>query len=233
VNPPNVAGTTGPEQPTMPPKDGRRRTFVEEARRRQILACAVDLIADHGYANATLARIAARASISKAAVLYHFESKEEILRQVLTETINAITVQLSEALSAAASPPDAIAAYVHTLIAYMADHPAGARILVEGVASTELVTGTNMRTEPERWRVVADIFARGQESGHFRDFDTRTAAICLNGAIDAIASEILANPDYAPLPAAESLVEFTHRAMLASGFQERHREPVPGSEIAD
>jgi AcrR family transcriptional regulator len=209
-----VAGTPGPaEQPVTPARDGRRRTFVEAARRRQILACAMELIAEHGYANATLARIAERASISKAAVLYHFESKEEILRQVLTETLDEVTTQLSEALSAAASPPDAIAAYVHTLIAYLADHPAGVRILVEGVASTELVTGTNMRTEPERWRVVADIFAQGQQSGHFRDFDTRTAAICLNGAIDAIASEMIANPDYAPLPAAESLVEFTHRAL--------------------
>jgi AcrR family transcriptional regulator len=233
VNPSTVAGATGPAgQPRTQTKDGRRRTFVEEARRRQILACAVELIAEHGYANATLARIADRASISKAAVLYHFESKEEILRQVLTETIGDVTARLSEALSAAVSPPDAIAAYVHTLIAYMADHPAGVRILVEGVASTELVTGTNMRTEPERWRVAADIFAQGQGSGHFRDFDTRTAAICLNGAIDAIASEILANPGYAPLPAAESLVEFTHRATLATGYQERHRAAVPGSETA-
>ncbi|MFC4587557.1 TetR/AcrR family transcriptional regulator [Sphaerisporangium corydalis] len=201
-----------------PTRDGRKRTFVEEARRRQILACAVDLIAEHGYANATLARIAERAHISKAAVLYHFDNKEEILRQVLTETLDELTAQLAEALSAAASPPDAIAAYVHTLIAYMAGHPAGVRILVEGLASTELVTGTNMRTQPERWRIVADIFARGQQSGSFRDFDTHTAAICLNGAIDAIASEMLANPDYAPLPAAESLVDFTHRATLATGY---------------
>jgi AcrR family transcriptional regulator len=200
-------------------KHGRRRTFVEDARRAQILACAVELIAEHGYANATLARIAERASISKAAVLYHFENKEQILRQVLTETLDEITARLAEALSAAASPPDAIAAYVRTLIAYLADHPAGIRIVVEGVASTELITGTNMRTEPERWRVVADIFARGQESGHFRDFDTRTAAICLNGAIDAIASEVLADPGYAPLAAAESLVDLTHQATLAGGSE--------------
>jgi hypothetical protein len=99
----------------------------------------------------------------------------------------------------------------------MANHPAGVRILVEGVASTEIVTGTNMRTAPQRWEFVANIFARGQQSGHFRDFDTHTAAICLNGAIDAIASEMLANPGYAPQPAAESLVDFTHRATLAHG----------------
>lgn len=195
--------------------DGRRRTFVEEARRAQILACAVDLIAEHGYANATLARIAERASISKAAVLYHFESKEQILRQVLTATLDDITTRLAEALSAAPTPPDAIAAYVRTLIAYMAGHPAGVRILVEGIVSTELVTGTNMRTEPERWRPLADIFARGQQSGHFREFDTRTAAIGLTGAIDAIASEMLADPGYAPLPAAETLVDLTQHATRA------------------
>jgi TetR/AcrR family transcriptional regulator len=209
---------------------GRRRTFIEEARRRQILACAVDLIAEHGYANATLARIAQRAHISKAAVLYHFGNKEEILQQALTETIQGLTAQLSEALGAAASPPAAVAAYVRTLIAYMTDNPASVRILVEGVASTELVTGTNMRTAPERWKVVADIFSRGQQSGHFRAFDTHTAAICLNGAIDAIASEMLANPGYAPLTAAESLVELTLRATLAPATGEPAdslKEPQP------
>jgi TetR/AcrR family transcriptional regulator len=195
----------------------RKRTFVEEARREQILACAVDLIAEHGYANATLARIAERAHISKATVLYHFENKDEILQHVLTGPLDELTARIAEALSTAASPPEAIAAYVHTLIAYMADHPAGLRILVEGIASTEIVTGTNMRTAPQRWKFVADIFARGQQGGHFRAFDTHTAAICLNGAIAAIASEMLANPSYAPQQAAETLVEFTHRATLAHG----------------
>ncbi|MFD6455458.1 TetR family transcriptional regulator, partial [Nocardia sp. NPDC060220] len=45
--------------------DGQHRSFIEEARRRQIIAATVEVVSELGYANASLARIAERAGISK------------------------------------------------------------------------------------------------------------------------------------------------------------------------
>jgi Bacterial regulatory proteins, tetR family len=46
------------------------RTFIEAARRNQIVAAAIDTIAEVGYARASFARIAARAGISPGLISY-------------------------------------------------------------------------------------------------------------------------------------------------------------------
>jgi AcrR family transcriptional regulator len=54
-------------------------TFIEEARRKQIVEAAMETIADSGYVNASLAEIAKSADISKGVISYHFESKDELI----------------------------------------------------------------------------------------------------------------------------------------------------------
>src|SRR5215469_10491417 len=59
------------------------RTFADEARRTQLVECAIDVIAAEGFAQASLARIAERAGVAKSVVLYHFANKDELVEQVL------------------------------------------------------------------------------------------------------------------------------------------------------
>ena len=59
---------------------GENRTFIETARRAQIVAAAIDTIADVGYAQASFARIAERLGISRGLISYHFTGKDEIGR---------------------------------------------------------------------------------------------------------------------------------------------------------
>ncbi|HEX5408105.1 MAG TPA: helix-turn-helix domain-containing protein, partial [Pseudonocardiaceae bacterium] len=60
------------------------RTFADEARRKQLVECAIEVIAEQGFAQASLARIAQRAGVAKSVVLYHFANKDELVEQVLT-----------------------------------------------------------------------------------------------------------------------------------------------------
>jgi AcrR family transcriptional regulator len=57
--------------------------------RRAILAAAQELFAAHGYAGTSVADIAGRLGMSKAALYYHFRSKTEILRALLEEPVAA------------------------------------------------------------------------------------------------------------------------------------------------
>ncbi|MBV9802070.1 MAG: TetR family transcriptional regulator, partial [Solirubrobacterales bacterium] len=59
------------------------RTFIEQARRAQIVGVAIDTIAELGYAQASLARIAERAGISKGVIAYHFAGKEDLIAEVV------------------------------------------------------------------------------------------------------------------------------------------------------
>ena len=53
----------------------RQWTFTEEARRGQIIACAIEVLAELGYAQTSFARIAERLGISKSVISYHFGGK--------------------------------------------------------------------------------------------------------------------------------------------------------------
>ncbi|MGA9830159.1 MAG: TetR family transcriptional regulator, partial [Trebonia sp.] len=54
---------------TNPGGQRKARTFIETARRAQIMAAAIDTIAELGFGQASLARIAERAGTSKGVIL--------------------------------------------------------------------------------------------------------------------------------------------------------------------
>ncbi|MFI6688996.1 TetR family transcriptional regulator [Streptomyces sp. NPDC050485] len=58
--------------------DPDRLTFTEQAGRRQLIEATIDSIATRGYPATSLAAIAEQAGVSKAAVLYHYASKDQL-----------------------------------------------------------------------------------------------------------------------------------------------------------
>src|SRR5438270_6101986 len=87
--------------------------------RTRILDIARDLIAAQGYSSTSIAQIAERLGTSKAALYYHFKSKEEILDALLTEPLAALS-ELTD--KAAADQPGKHAGEV---LAAMIDFVAG------------------------------------------------------------------------------------------------------------
>jgi len=83
-----------------------------------------------------------------------------------------------------------LVAYVRGTIAYMRDHPAHVRVLVEG-----LVRDPEVAAGPSRWQSVAGILEQGQAAGAFRQFDARPLALMINGALDAVVAEWIGAPD--------------------------------------
>ena len=166
----------------------RPRTFTEEARRRQIIDCTIELVGERGPAAASLAAIAARAGISKAAVLYHFASKDAVLDATMHHVLTSYAVAVGKRVDAAGGPEEMLVAYLRGTIAYMHDHPAQVRVIVEGlVRDPELAPGSP--GQASRWQAVAGILAQGQRAGAFRAFDTRALALMINGALDGVVAE--------------------------------------------
>lgn len=119
---------------------GRPRVGSENKRER-ILNEAIALFGSHGYAGTSLADIAAASDISKAGLLHHFSSKEELFAQVLErrdrrdragllgdgriedpwELLDAFTVLVEHN----AENRDLVAIYTATAISVLdAEHPA-------------------------------------------------------------------------------------------------------------
>lgn len=79
--------------------------MAERDTRAQILAVATELFARHGYQRTSLRQIADRLGVTKAAVLYHFAAKPDILAALIEPMLDDLDATLS-GIEADADPDD-------------------------------------------------------------------------------------------------------------------------------
>jgi len=66
---------------------GDTRSFVSSARRAQIVEAAIETVAEVGYGNASLSRIAVRLGISKGVISYHFAGKDDLIAEIVSQVL--------------------------------------------------------------------------------------------------------------------------------------------------
>ena len=88
-------------------REGTASAEVDTATRERILLEASRLFRNHGYAATTLREVADAAGIKAGSIYYHFESKEQILGEVLDKGILAVATAVRERVEAL--PKDATA----------------------------------------------------------------------------------------------------------------------------
>ena len=97
-------------------------TFTERARRGQIVDCAIELIAECGYSNASIAKIAERAGIAKSVVLYHFATKDELVGVVVAQISLAAASAMVPAIEAEATAAGKLRTYIRVSGEYIESH---------------------------------------------------------------------------------------------------------------
>ncbi|MEW9516290.1 TetR/AcrR family transcriptional regulator [Streptomyces tubercidicus] len=192
----------GPDEPT----------FTERARRQQLIDATIDLISTRGYPATSLSAIAERAGLSKAAVLYHFSSKDKLTRAALEQVLEQFGAYVAERLARAAGPREAIVAYVRAMIGYQQANRRQVRVITEMLLDDD--GGTRLKTPGShdtggRWQALADLLTEGQKAGVLREFDPQTIALAIGGAIDGVIAHWLAHPELDLDAAAVELEEFT------------------------
>src|SRR5580692_8968592 len=90
------------------------RAFIENVPRRQIETAAIDTIAEVGFAQASLARIAERIGVSKGVISYHFAGKDDLIRQVVIEIIEAGRAYIIPRVLAEIGGPDMLRGYIES-----------------------------------------------------------------------------------------------------------------------
>lgn len=178
------------------------RSFVERARRAQLIDVTIALVAEHGYAATSLAKIAQAAGITKGAVLYHFETKDAVVTAAHDSVLSALVKTVSDAVEGA-SVQDRPAAYVRAMIGHLRRHPEHTRMLTQSLTTVAKVESSRLR-----WAPLADLIDAARNAGSpDRPIDSRSLAISIGGAIDAVVMERLTDSAFATEDAAEMLVE--------------------------
>jgi AcrR family transcriptional regulator len=85
----------------------RSERGTREARRRELVDAAIVIIADHGLAGTTLAKVAAEAGLSAGIVNHHFDTKDALLIETLRTLSEEFGQGLDAAIAAAGDDPAA------------------------------------------------------------------------------------------------------------------------------
>ncbi|WP_444963617.1 TetR/AcrR family transcriptional regulator [Nocardiopsis sp. M1B1] len=182
---------------TVDSGDGEdRRSFIEEARRGQIVRAAVETIAEEGYARASFVRIAARASVSPGLITYHFRTKERLLRQVL-EYVNA---RLDRAMEGGPEPlagfEDALTRIISGHVMHCSRHPREMAVRQEigGADVPASVREWIARSQDAGRAELVGFLTEGQGHGEFRAFDPEVFTDTLFAALNAVPGRLRRRP---------------------------------------
>jgi TetR/AcrR family transcriptional regulator, fatty acid metabolism regulator protein len=175
------------------------RTFTETARRAQIIAAAIDTIAEVGYGQASLARIAERAATSKGVICYHFAGKDELVREVVTELVARGAAYMRPRIEAESGGAGTLRAYIESNLAFLRDNRNHVIATVEIVTNARDADGRRQFTAgPGAVGAAAlgEMLARFQASGEMRpDFDPLVLAMAIRAAIDNVALQLVGRPE--------------------------------------
>jgi TetR/AcrR family transcriptional regulator, fatty acid metabolism regulator protein len=179
----------------------RPRTFTEEARRAQIIACTIDVLADLGYAQTSFARVAERAGISKSVISYHFGGKDELLEQVVRSIYAAGAQYIRPRIEAQGSAPAMLAAYLRSNLEYIRDHSRDITAVAEIAANARTTQGApRFGAGPDgieqTLKPLQELLRRGQADGVFADFDTRTMARTIRTLVDSVPRWRTLDPEF-------------------------------------
>ena len=195
--------------------DGQRPpSFIEAARRAQIVQCAIDTIAELGYGRASLARIAGRAGVSKGVISYHFAGKDDLIEQVAASVLEAARAEMIPAIEAEPTARGKLRAYIESNLGFMRTHERAVRALVEIASGSgpEGVPTLDLIGREDAVAALQRILRLGQQSGEFEDFSTRVMAVSIRSAIDAVPAQLMADPDLNVEGYARELADLFDRA---------------------
>lgn len=159
-------------------EDGRRA-----ATRLRLYGAAVEVIAEDGYAAATVEAIAERAGVAKGTVFYNFGSKEGLFTALLEHGIRRLSDAMTQAARGQESPLGALDAVIMAQLRFFEEYAAFARVLLTEMWRTAWQeTVATLRREV--LGVYADVLRRAVAEGVVRaDLDVETAATALFGMV--------------------------------------------------
>jgi AcrR family transcriptional regulator len=164
------------------------RPQIDHIRRPQLLAAAAEVISERGFDATRIADVADRAGTSPSAILYWFESRDELLAEALIADENRFDEDLSTRLARLDSPS---ARLLELLEASANEYDWTLWIELWTRALRDPSVRAARERLDDRWRAtLARIVTAGAKSGEFAPEDVDGAAHTLASLIDGLAVQV-------------------------------------------
>jgi len=176
----------------------KKTTFIEQARRKQIVGATIETIAGQGLQHTSLAEIARVLDISQSVISYHFDGKSELIAETINSIFEQTNAYIKTRVDAQISSVDKLDAYIDASFEFEMAH----RDLF--IALVDLLGSFGSAEEKRRFSVTAydacrrhleKILLEGQEHGEFRALSAQALATTIQGTIDGIMLQWVFNAD--------------------------------------
>jgi AcrR family transcriptional regulator len=167
----------------------KRPTFIERARREQIVEATIDTVAELGFINASFAEIAKVADISKAVIPYYFGSKDELVEQTLNTLYERSDDFVRTRVEAQHSAWDKVRAHVTAQLEYAKEHRREAVAdweLQASFDSAEAKRSFSETTYDPLRELLGETLKQGQETREFGPVPVNTVASLILAVLDGI-----------------------------------------------
>ena len=148
----------------------RRRTRLSpEARRNQLMECAIEVFSRRGIGRAGHAEIAEQAKVSVATVFNYFNTREELVDEVLAEIERFVHQMLEQAYTGQGPVSDSIRRHVKLFVDAAYDQPDHASIWLEWSSSVrEEVWPRYAKLLDKALERIAPHLQRAMDAGEIR-----------------------------------------------------------------
>ena len=177
--------------------EGQELTFLESARRSQFVECALESLAELGFAGTSIAEVARRAEVSKSVVLYHFGSKQELLEAAVVEVYTKAAPALIAAMESADGHRAKLDAYLHGCVMFAWTNQqrlAGVGEIFRNLRGADGRLRYSHADSDALISAVEQMILEGQRAGEFSEVDARVAAVMIRSTIDSLPGVFAAEP---------------------------------------
>lgn len=186
------------------------RSFIEQARRLQIVDAAIAVIAEVGVVQASSARIARAASVSPALVNYYFGSRDRLLAEVLLVADARMDRAMTGGRDEPASYAEALRRIVVGYVERCASHPAE-------VSVAQAIRDASSEPEAGGPDEMIDFLVEAQTEGEFGPFDPAVFTQALFAAMTAVPPQLVGRtPDECAVVGHELASLFVRAAVLVA-----------------
>lgn len=188
-------------------------SVIAQARRRQLVEAAIEVIDEVGVGAASLVQIARRAGVSRGVINYHVDGRAPLFEAVVEHVYALGREVVAPDTESAATATEAIAAMIHGSIGFYRRFPREMRVLATLFASDDPDSPgrSGHREHADEIDRVSAIVDRGHTAGEFRAVDGRLVAAMLRAALDEALARITAGVDISDLGVE---IETAMRALL-------------------
>lgn len=181
--------TAAPKRKKAARKKRGKPTFIEQARRKQILEASAETFSTRGYDATSLDDIAKAVGVSRGVIFYYFDGKREIGEQAVRQCLRLYGNYVRERVNARDTAREQLLEFVDACLDYLDDHRKDYLLYVDligcfGNAEEKYSISVSANRKTREWLV--GIINQGQKDGDIAKLPVTTLADVIQGIVDGM-----------------------------------------------